>query len=229
MCTSIVVNKRKNLVGFNLDLLFMKYRVSPDEDGVYIEVFDEKEGFMPLFGANSRGDFVAMPTLWPTDRRSDPKDDGENIIRLNIALLKKKKTFKEICDIARLRPIYSIPRMTFMSALSDENGNVLQIIPGQGYRYLKKPLYSIMTNFSPLNENIKPHPLNGLDRYQSAETLLKKASDDFDVDDLFEILKAVSQDVCPTVVSMVFDVKDRSVYWCHNRNFSRRERWQMKP
>ena len=29
MCTSIVVNKNKTIVGWNLDLLDMEYRVSP--------------------------------------------------------------------------------------------------------------------------------------------------------------------------------------------------------
>jgi hypothetical protein len=78
MCTSIVVNKNKTIVGWNLDLLDMEYRVRPADEGVYIEVNDAKEGWMPLFGANCRGDFVGMPTCWPTDRRSDPSGDGEN-------------------------------------------------------------------------------------------------------------------------------------------------------
>ena len=62
MCTSLVVNKKKTIVGWNLDLLDMKWRVRPAETGVYIEVDDPTEGWLPLFGANSRGDFVGMPT-----------------------------------------------------------------------------------------------------------------------------------------------------------------------
>ena len=54
--------------------------------------------------------------------------------------------------------------------------------------------------------------------------LLDKASDDFDVEDCFEILKAVSQEVCPTVVSMVYDVTDRTVYWCENREWDKKAR-----
>ena len=37
MCTSIVVNKKKTIVGWNLDLLDMEYRVRPADRGVYIE------------------------------------------------------------------------------------------------------------------------------------------------------------------------------------------------
>ena len=72
MCTSIAVNRKKTIIGWNLDILDMEYRVRPTEEGVYIEINDEKEGWLPLFGANARGDFVGMPTCWPYDRRSDP-------------------------------------------------------------------------------------------------------------------------------------------------------------
>lgn len=40
MCTSIVVNKNKTIVGWNLDLLDMEYRVRPADEGVYIKVND---------------------------------------------------------------------------------------------------------------------------------------------------------------------------------------------
>ena len=202
MCTSIVVNKNKTIVGWNLDLLDMEYRVRPADEGVYIEVNDAKEGWMPLFGANSRGDFVGMPTCW--------------------------KTLQEIRDIAAERPVYSIPGLTFMSALSDADGNVLHIVPGQGSSYYEKPEYKILTNFSPYKQNSETHPWMGWDRYHTAEEMLEKASDDFDVEDCFELLRTVSQEVCPTVVSMVYDVTDRTVYWCENRDWDKRELWRWK-
>ena len=72
MCTSIVVNRKKTVIGWNLDLLDFEHRITSSDKGVFIEVLDSKEGWMPLFGANSRGDFVGMPTCWPHDSRSDP-------------------------------------------------------------------------------------------------------------------------------------------------------------
>ena len=95
MCTSIVVNKTKTIAGFNLDLLGMEWRVRPDEHGVYIEINDAAEGWMPLFGANDRGDFVGMPTCWPYDKRSDPREGSLNVIMLDIDLLTGKKTFQK--------------------------------------------------------------------------------------------------------------------------------------
>lgn len=219
MCTSIVVNKKKTIVGWNLDLLDMEYRVRPAEEGVYIEVNDATEGWMPLFGANSRGDFVGMPTCWPADPRSDPTGDGENVILLDIDLLLQKKTLQEIREIADERPVFSVPGLTFMAALSDAEGNVLHIVPGQGHDYYEKPDYKILTNFSPYKPDREGHPWMGWDRYQKAEEMLEAARDDFDTGDCFEVLKAVSQEVCPTVVSMVYDVSERTVYWCENRNW----------
>ena len=219
MCTSIVVNKNKTIVGWNLDILDMEYRVRPSEEGVYIEVNDPTEGWMPLFGANSRGDFVGMPTCWPADARSDPKGGEDHIILLDIDLLRQKKTFQEVREIAENRPVCSVPGLTFMGALSDAEGSVLHIVPGQGYRYYEKPEYAILTNFSPFKGDSEKHPWMGWDRYHTAEEMLKEAPGDFDVNDCFEVLKAVSQEVCPTEVSMVFDVNERTVYWCEHRNW----------
>jgi hypothetical protein len=219
MCTSIVVNRKKTIVGWNLDLLNMEYRVRPAEEGVYIEINDSAEGWMPLFGANARGDFVGMPTCWPYDRRSDPKEEGNHVIMLDIDFLLQKKTLDEVKEAAQNGPVFSVPGVTFMSALSDAEGNVLHIIPGQGCLYYEKPDYKIMTNFSPFKQDSELHPWMGWDRYHKAEDMIQKAPYDFGVQDCFGILKAISQEVCPTVVSMVFDVQERTVYWCENRNY----------
>lgn len=220
MCTSIISNRNKTIVGWNLDILDMEYRVSVSDSGVYIEINDASEGWLPLFGANSRGDFVGMPTCHPFDERSNPIGEGRNIIMLDIDLLLQKKSLQEIKTIAEKEPVYSVPGVTFMSSLSDKNGNVLQIIPGQGNRYFEKPKYQILTNFSPFKMDSEQHPWMGWDRYNTAKGMLDEASDDFDVDDCLHILKAVSQEVCPTVVSMVFDVNEKTVYWCEQRQWN---------
>ena len=59
---------------------------------------------------------------------------------------------------------------------------------------------------------------------QTDADMLEKASDDFGVPDCFAILKTVSQEVCPTVVSMVFDVTENTVYWCENRQWKQVEK-----
>lgn len=217
MCTSIVVNKKKTLAGWNLDLKDMEYRVTARPEGVYIEINDPAEGWMPLFGANSRGDFVGMPTCWPYDAASDPKEGAENVILLDMDLLLQRKTFDEICQIVSRRPVASVPGLTFMGALSDAEGNVLHIVPGHGFLKYEKPDHCVLTNFSPFGGTEAAHPLMGRDRFEKAEAMLKNAKSDFGTEDCFDVLEAVSQEVCPTVVSMVFDVSERTVYWFEDR------------
>lgn len=219
MCTSLISNRKKTIVGWNLDILDMEYRVRSCAEGVYIEINDPTEGFLPLFGANSRGDFVGMPTCWPFDDRSNPAGDDENVIMLDIDFLTGKKVFEEIKEIVESRKVASVPGFTYMSQLTDKNGNVLQIIPGQGYKYYEKPKYKVMTNFSPFKGKSEVHPWMGYDRYETATRMLEAAGDDFDVKDCFDILKETAQVVCPTVVSMVYDVTSRTVYWCENRKW----------
>lgn len=218
MCTSIIHNGKKTIVGWNLDILDMEYKVVAEEDKVYIAINDKAEGWLPLFGANAKGDFVAMPTCHPYDSKSDPvSKDGNNIILLDIDLLLGKKALAEIKEIAENGAIYSVPGVTFQAQLTDKEGNVLQIVPRQGHTYMPRPKYSVLTNFSPFKGTKEMHPWMGLDRYEKAVQMLEEANEDFDVAECFEILKATAQTVCPTVVSMVFDVTKNEVYWCENR------------
>lgn len=228
MCTSFISNRNKTIVGWNLDLLDMKYQVVVEKDKVYIAMHDKKEGWFPLFGANQRGDFVAMPTCWPYDQRSDPYFQNQNdIIHLDIDFLLEKKTFEDIKHIVENEDIASVPGVTFQAQLSNQNGDVLQIIPGQGYQYKKHPLYCVMTNFSPLKGDSEKHSWMELDRYQKAISMLQQANDNFDVKEAFDILKATSQTVCPTVVSMVYDVSCHIIYWCENRNWKNIQQKQL--
>ena len=219
MCTSIVTNFKKTIIGWNLDLLDMDWKVSVGGDHAYVMVYDKTEGYLPLFGANDRGDFVGMPTCWPYDAKSDKKSDEINIINLDIDFLFKKRTLKETEDLAKKRGVCSVTGLTFQSQLSDRDGNVLQITPGQCVRYLEKPKYSVMTNFSLEKMGSETHPWMGMDRYEKANAYLSEKGENFGVKDMFELLKSVAQTVCPTVVSMVFDATDGVVYWCENRKY----------
>ena len=149
----------------------------------------------------SASSFVGMPTCWPHDPRSDPSGNGRNVILLDIDYLMQRTTMGDVLSIVENEPVFSVPGLTFMSSLSDADGNVLHIVPGQGYRYYEKPDHVVLTNFSPFKGNSESHPWMGWDRYLTAEAMLKYAAGGFDVRDCFEVLRATSQEVCPTVVS----------------------------
>lgn len=220
MCTSIVYNGNETLIGWNLDILDMKYRVSHENHHVFIEIYDEQNGWLPLFGVNQRGDFVGMPTCWPYDARSNPKEAGqENVLMMDIDLLLENKTFEETKQLAQSGCVCSMPSITYMAQISNREGDVIQVVPGQGTKYLERPKYSVMTNFSPYKGDTEKHPWMGKDRYYIACQMLAKQGDNLDVTKMFGILSAVSQIVCPTVVSMVYEPKNNKVYWCENRKY----------
>ena len=220
MCTSIVFNGKRTIVGWNLDILDMEYRVSACDERVCIEINDAKEGWLPLFGANARGDFVAMPTCWPYAKRSDPGDwQQSNLLMLDIDLLLERQTLEGLRRVAASGAVCSVPGVTFQAQLSDRTGNVLQIVPGQGHRYLEKPRYAVMTNFSPFKGDSERHPWMGLDRYNAAVAALEAADDGFGVSACFDVLRRCAQTVCPTVVSMVYDAEENVVYWCEEQNW----------
>lgn len=219
MCTSFVVNKGSTIVGFNLDILDMEYKVVEEDDKVYIAILDDKEGWLPLFGGNSNGNFVGMPTCWPFDERSNPRSTNDvNIINLDIDFLLGKKLLNEVKDIVDNNFVSSVFGVTFQSQLSDVNGNVLQIIPGQGNIYKERPNYSVMTNFSVFKGDSEKHPWMGLDRYNKAVEIIEDTNT-FTYKDGFKVLKQCSQEVCPTVASLVYDVSNKTMYWCENRCF----------
>jgi len=225
MCTSIVSNISKTIVGFNLDYGQGEVRVVPSSENVLIEIYDFTEGWMPLFGANNHGDFVSMPTCWPYDNRSNPKQGDINIINFDIDLLLGKRSFEESVKLANKANICSIPGVTFMGHHSNSNGDVLEIIPGQGVKLIKKPRYKVMTNFSLYKMDKETHPWMGLDRYNKANEMLSKY-DNFGVEECFKVLEAVSQEECLTRVSIVFDVSKKTVHWCLDRNYN--ERFEQK-
>lgn len=221
MCTSIVTNFKKPVIGWNLDLLNMQWKVETSNDNVSIYILDAKEGWLPLFGVNNRGDFVAMPTCYPFDNRSNKKSENQiNLLNLDIDILTKKKTINEALELAKKNLICSVDGITFQAQISSKQGNSLIIVPGQGYKYLVKPKFFVLTNFSPFKMDKELHPWMGLDRYNKAMEMLKNSSIDFSINDMFSILKATSQEICPTIVSMVFDASENTLYWCERREWN---------
>lgn len=221
MCTSIVTNFKKPIIGWNLDLLNMQWKVETSNDNVSIYILDAKEGWLPLFGVNNRGDFVAMPTCYPFDNRSNKKSENQiNLLNLDIDILTKKKTINEALELAKKNLICSVDGITFQAQISSKQGDSLIIVPGQGYKYLVKPKFFVLTNFSPFKMDKELHPWMGLDRYNKAMEMLKNSSIDFSINDMFSILKATSQEICPTIVSMVFDASENTLYWCERREWN---------
>ena len=197
MCTSIVVNKKKTIVGFNFDNPGWKYHIVTKNKAFYISLFVNNHLWQPCFGCNARGDFVTVPAMNPGVKESVYPGEGQEhhfIDRENLRLLLKQITFEELELLVKTNPIFNEKDNSLQAQDSDKNGNVLQIFPGLGYKILAKPAYSVLTNFQLMQEESVHHPWAGVDRYEKANALLKDAKEDFDVPDMFALLKATAQE-----------------------------------
>jgi hypothetical protein len=222
MCTSIVVNQKKTLAGFNFDNPGWKYHLVTKNKAFYISLLVGKL-WEPCFGCNSRGDVVNLPAMNPGVKEGyyQAGPSLHYIDKINLDLLLERITFAQLVDLVQHNPIYNEEHLSLQAQDSDKDGNVLQIFPGLGFKILAKPAYSVLTNFQLMKEEKEHHPWAGVDRYEKANALLKDAKDDFSVNDLFAILKAVAQEEggAPTAVSFVFDVEAKTVFYCENRHF----------
>jgi len=234
MCTSIVVNQKKTIVGFNFDNPGWKYHIVTKNKAFYVSLWVNNRLWQPCFGCNARGDFVNLPAMNPGVVES--QYPGENktyhyLDRENLRLLLKQITFSELTSLVEANPFYNEKDNSLQAQDSDKEGNVVQIFPGLGYKILAKPAYSVLTNFQLMKEESTHHPWAGVDRYEKANALLKEAKPEFDVKDMFDVLKAVAQEDggAPTAVSIVFDSNANKVFWCQNRKWDDIDTWEFDP
>jgi hypothetical protein len=222
MCTSIVVNKNKTLVGFNFDNPGWKYHIVTKNKAFYISLLVGNL-WEPCFGCNSRGDVVNLPAMNPGVKEGYCQADKDlcYIDKINLDLLLERITFDQLKALVESHTIYNEEHLSLQAQDSDHDGNVLQIFPGLGYKLLPKPEYSVLTNFQLLKEEKEHHPWAGVDRYEKANALLKEAKEDFSSQDLLGILKEVAQydGGAKTAVSFVYDVESKTVTYCQNRHF----------
>ena len=236
MCTCILHNGAKTIVGFNFDNPGWKYKIVQKPTGVYVALQVGPHRFSPMFGVSKNGNFVNAPTLWPERvdaryRRGDAKHKYVYLDRINHSLLKDEMTLKEAQALVERYPLLNEPKVNLQCQDSDRFGNVLQLFPGVKpyFRYLEKPRYSVLSNFQTLEPDKEIHPWSGRDRYAIAVAMLEKATDGFDVNDAFRVLSAVKQTIlaCPTDVSLVYDANDNVMYWAEHMDYATIHSYQL--
>ncbi len=224
MCTSIVFNGKKTLVGFNFDNSFWKYQIVASSQWVYLQVKVHENLWEPIIGVNSQGNFVNCPQMNPAAPAGTYHRSGfyKRLDVINRELLLGKRDFAGTVSLVRNHPLCNEPGCSLQAQDSNCFGDVLQIEPGLGFKLLKRPRYAVMTNFQLSHESeTKNHPWSGYDRYLIAKKMLEIATDEFDVSSVFEVLKATCQSKveCPTQFSLVYDASAGNVCWCENREW----------
>ena len=135
-----------------------------------------------------------------------------------------------IIDTARKKRVVNMPSFAaglpdpaMHSLLSDENGRILMLEPGNGYAEIRAK-YAVMSNFSML---ILPGDLAektgyyGVDRYETAVKLIRAAGNGFSPEYGLSVLNAVKQEqYAPTRISFVYSRNENSVYYALERDFS---------
>jgi hypothetical protein len=223
MCTSIVVNGKKTLFGFNFDNPGWKYHIVTKNKAFYISLLVNEKLWVPTFGCNARGDFATLPAMNPGVKEGYyQKGDGLHYIdQINLAFLLERITLAELTAIVKANPIYNEEHLSLQAQDADGAGNVLQIFPGLGYKSLAKPAYSVLTNFQLMKEEKEHHPWAGVDRYEKANAYLEEAKGNVDVPELMTLLKETAQVAggAPTMVSFVYDVAAKRVVYVEKQNW----------
>lgn len=231
MCTRFVYNGDNTVVGFNfdIDLSVWTHTVIAEKDRFFIGIKMPDNRYHSFHGINRNGNVGTL--LYVNGNKNGEYCDGEGYITvadLTESYIKGEILFEDVLGIVQNKKIVYAKDATMQAMLSDNNGRVLIIEPGIGYR-LEKTRYSLITNYSVLNPEItRPYIVSGDDRFERADEQLKKQNDNFSVADAFNVLNSVRQEgLWATRVSFVYSVKDNRVYYVLNNDFKNITEYQF--
>lgn len=217
MCTRFVYNGNHTVVGFNfdIDLSVWTHTVIAEEDRFFIGIKMPDDQYHSFHGINRNGNVGTL--LYVNGNKNGAYCDGGGYITvsdLTERYIKGEILLDDVLDIVQNKKIVYAKDATMQAMLSDEDGRVLIIEPGIGYRF-ERTKYSLITNYSVLNPEItRPYIVSGDDRFERADKQLKKQNDNFSVADAFSILNLVRQEgLWATRVSFVYSVKENRVYY----------------
>ncbi len=260
MCTGFVRRGNDVIAGFNMDINIgaFEYKVFVDDDKFYIgsytgniesaimgnidisENYFIENHYRKIHGVNNRGcfgnqlnnmDFHKAPfrideKAFPIDQLIDDYISGRSTLDDIINLVNEK----EIVNIPT--GAIDIPNLAFHSILSDSEGRIMILEPGNGYSIIQEK-YAVLSNFAMLELPVDFVPEKfgyyGKDRYDKAMELLRESTDDFSVNEGLELLNAVKQiGNWATRVSFVYSRNENAVYYTLEGDFDNVTRHQFK-
>ena len=252
MCTAFVHKGKDRICGFNMDLPgSLDWKLFTDRDCFYVgirpvirpELLPEgmheipdaylpcDEEYLKIHGLHRNGNFGnqlnalnyhkapfevgddAIPLYSLVDRFVSGRTDIDAII----GTVRKKRT------VNMPSAAIGLPDLAMHSLLSDKEGRILMIEPGNGYAEVWED-YAVMSNFPML---ILPRDMTeeqfgyyGVDRYETAVTMIADAGSDFSPEQGLAVLKAVKQvQYAPTRISFVYSQNENKVYYALEGDF----------
>lgn len=254
MCTAFVRNGNDYICGFNMDInagtldwkLFMDgdvfavtlsmekdlSAIMPEGCVVPAEYTDCENGFLRLHGVNRNGHFANQLNNLRFSKA--PFEIGEDCVPLYYlvdSFIRGKNTLQDVERYARTKKVVNlpagavgIPDLGMHSLMSDSEGRILVVEPGNGFSCLSDK-YAVMSNFAVMELPGDFTPENfgyyGKDRYDTALSILRSSGDDFSVQDGLDLLNAVKQTgKWGTRVSFVYSRNENAVYYAIEHDFS---------
>ena len=234
MCTGFIRRGKDVLFGFNMDLPdgLWDFGVYPKKDMFYIGI-RVKGRIIRTHGVNVQGQFANMPYMNAMERGKYQR--GKGYRRLDLLVndyISGKRDYQDIANAVRTHQIVNVPNCSMHTLFGDAQGHMLLVEPGFAPKEQTGD-YAVISNFPILEkpENLVPEQFGwyGMDRYRTAEEMLRRADDSFGLTEGMKILEAVSQtQYAPTRVSFVYSVNTRTVRYALERNFAEAKEYRLQ-
>jgi hypothetical protein len=221
MCTGFVKKGKDTIYGFNLDIdpAVWNFNVYHTKDYFTVEI---KVGHTLYFthGVNKEGHFSNVPYMNGGDLgKFQMIKNRERVDLLTNRFIRNQYSMEDVEAILKTKTLVNIPGGSMHSLLTCVDGPIYLIEPGLGYQEIKEN-YAVISNFPILKQPDHFEPWFGKERYDIAQAILQKSTDDFNAQDGIELLKQVKQDgLWSTKVSFVYSVNEKKVYYCLNGDF----------
>ena len=254
MCTAFVRYGKDYICGFNMDInvgalnwrllmddqvfavtLSMAERsagIAPEGVTVPFEYTDCENNLLRLHGVNRNGNFGnQLNNMRFSKAPFEISDRCVPLYYLVDSFIRGRHTMQEIVNYAQTKKVVNlpagpvdIPDLGMHSLLSDADGHIIVVEPGNGYAVLSDR-YAVMSNFAVMElpgdftpENFRFY---GKDRYDTALSILRSSDDDFTVQDGLRLLDAVKQTgEWGTRISFVYSGNENAVYYALDHDFS---------
>ena len=253
MCTAFVRYGEDAICGFNMDInveamnweLLMnesEFAVTlrmanpagfaPEGNPIPPEYTDSEDGVLRIHGVNRNGGFAGQLNNMRFSKA--PFEIGENCVplyHLVDGFIRGKYALSDVERLAREKKVVNLPNgvvgipdMGMHSLMSDGEGRILVVEPGNGIAAISEK-YAVMTNFAVLELPADFVPENfgyyGKDRYDTALSILRESGDDFSARDGLRLLDAVKQTGrWGTRVSFVYSRNENAVYYATEHDFA---------
>lgn len=234
MCTSFVSYYNNTLIGFNYDFkkckTYINVRSNGKEKAMLVYSTAAKQIY-PQYMMNSLGLFIALQNV-NNSSMEYVSENGDNVLDYNefIEKVMFERSAKKASEMFRDKGLcFSCQFRVEMNSLQmlicdmDENSYVLNFDGDKSFVTKMNKKCQVMTNFACCFEKPEKDGIfKEVYRYDVVNDYLQEKQENLTVEDCFGLLAKVRNDLFSyTLLSAVFETKEKSIYFCINREFDK--------